>query len=139
MISHKTNAEWFTMIQECRSSGLTDKDWCRQHGVSVNTFYYNVKKLKKLAFTIPVPNSRQSVPKKQEIVSLTVTDGEKAVPGCNNYVHPFPDPSLSFIIKRNGISITCPDGISASTICSVVHALLSECQANCPAWPKSTW
>ena len=35
------------MIQECRSSGLTDKDWCREHGVSGNSFYYNVKKLKK--------------------------------------------------------------------------------------------
>ena len=81
MVSQKTNAEWFSMIQECRSSGLTDKDWCREHGVSVNSFYYNVKKLKKLAFAIPVPNRRQSNSNKQEIVPLLVDEGEKAIPG----------------------------------------------------------
>lgn len=127
MVSQKTNAEWFSMIQECRSSGLTDKEWCREHGISVNSFYYNVKKLKKLAFVIPVPNGRKSVTKKQEIVPLMIEEGEKAIPGCIKYPHPVPAPSLSFIIESNGISITCPDGISASTLCSVVHALRSEC------------
>ena len=127
MVSQKTNAEWFSMIQECRSSGLTDKDWCREHGVSVNSFYYNVKKLKKLAFAIPVSNRRQSNSNKQEIVPLLVDEGEKAIPGWLKSSHPVPVPSLSFVIESNGISITCPDGISASTLCSVVHALRSEC------------
>jgi acetylglutamate kinase len=127
MISQKTNEEWFSMIQECRSSGRTVKEWCQEHAISVNSFYYNTRRLRKLAFTMPVANDRQSVLKKQEIVPLTVTGDEGAIPGYTGHSRPVSSSALSFIIESNGISITCPDGISASTICSVVHALRSGC------------
>ena len=26
------------LINECRSSGMTDSDWCREHGIAVSTF-----------------------------------------------------------------------------------------------------
>lgn len=127
MVSQKTDAEWFSMIQECRSSGRTVKEWCQEHAISVYSFYYNARRLRKIGFTIPVSSNRQSVLQKQEIVPLTVTGDEGAIPGCIRHSHPVSCAALSFVIEGNGISITCPDGISASTICSVVHALRSGC------------
>ena len=32
--------EQLKLINECRSSGMTDIDWCREHGIAVSTFYY---------------------------------------------------------------------------------------------------
>ena len=31
--------EWGVAIQECRSSGLSVREWCRQRGVTTTTYY----------------------------------------------------------------------------------------------------
>ena len=46
--------EQLKLINECRTSGMTDIDWCREHGIAVSTFYYWVKQLRKKAAQIPV-------------------------------------------------------------------------------------
>ena len=38
--------EQLKLINECRTSGMTDIDWCRKHGIAVSTFYYWVKQLR---------------------------------------------------------------------------------------------
>lgn len=127
MALHETTDVWVSMIQECRSSGQTVKEWCREHDISVNSYYYNLRKLRKLALTMPVSSAQQSPHRKQEIVQLTVAASERTIPGGAGQHAPFSCPELSFTIECNGISVTCPDGISASTICSVVHALRPGC------------
>ena len=37
---------WAIVIQECRASGLTNKEFCRQHGISEKSYYYWLKKLR---------------------------------------------------------------------------------------------
>ena len=37
---------WALLIQECQSSGLTNKEFCRQRGVSEKSYYYWLKKLR---------------------------------------------------------------------------------------------
>ena len=32
-------AEQIRLINECRQSGMTDADWCRENGIAVSTFY----------------------------------------------------------------------------------------------------
>jgi transposase-like protein len=39
--------EQLKLINECRSSGMTDSDWCREHGIAVSTFYYWIKQLRR--------------------------------------------------------------------------------------------
>ena len=34
--------EQLKLINECRSSGMTDIDWCREHGIAVSTFYTSI-------------------------------------------------------------------------------------------------
>ena len=38
--------QWATAIQECKASGLTNKEYCIQHGLSEKSFYYWQKKLR---------------------------------------------------------------------------------------------
>ena len=44
---------WLELISQCRSSGLTDRQWCIQNGIPTSTFYYHVKALRKKACEIP--------------------------------------------------------------------------------------
>ena len=32
-------AEQIRLINECRKSGMTDADWCRENDIAANTFY----------------------------------------------------------------------------------------------------
>ena len=38
--------QWAAAIQECKASGLTNKEYCIQHGLSEKNFYYWQKKLR---------------------------------------------------------------------------------------------
>ena len=42
-----TIQEKFELIMECRNSGLSDYQWCKQHGLSPSTFYGYVKQVRK--------------------------------------------------------------------------------------------
>ena len=50
-------AEQIRLINECRQSGMTDADWCRENGIAVSTFYNWVSRCRKTAADqIPAPN-----------------------------------------------------------------------------------
>ena len=34
-IYRRTEEDWFQLIQECRTSGLSDKEWCRQNNITI--------------------------------------------------------------------------------------------------------
>ena len=34
---------WLELISQCRSSGLTDRQWCVENGIPVSTFYYHIR------------------------------------------------------------------------------------------------
>lgn len=35
----RSDEEWLSLIQQCRSSGFSDRVWCEQNDISINTFY----------------------------------------------------------------------------------------------------
>ena len=39
-------AEWARDVKECRSSGMTVKDWCASKGLNINTYRYRYRKLR---------------------------------------------------------------------------------------------
>ncbi len=49
----RNDQEWLELIQECRTSGLSDREWCQMHSISINTFYNKVSDLRKKAYEIP--------------------------------------------------------------------------------------
>ena len=49
--------EQIRLINECRHSGMTDADWCRENDIAVSTFYNWVSRCRKAAADqIPAPN-----------------------------------------------------------------------------------
>ena len=38
--------QWVHMIQECKSSGLTVDDWCKQNELKRSNYYYRLKKVR---------------------------------------------------------------------------------------------
>ena len=126
----RTDDEWFRIIQECRSSGLSDKDWCREQGISASTFYYNIRKLRKLACEVPAHNEQPVPAPPQEVVQLRISDDEIALPNIKeDAIHPEGAQGLTEAIRIEcgGISVTCPDGTSSAMVCSVIRALQHGC------------
>ena len=37
---------WAMVIQECNNSGLSNREFCRQRGISEKTYYYWLRKLR---------------------------------------------------------------------------------------------
>lgn len=60
-MSQKIDTEkTLALITECRQSGLTDREWCLEHGINLSTFYSWIKKLKKrTSLEIPPAQSTQ--------------------------------------------------------------------------------
>ena len=71
-------AQQLEYIFECRNSGLSDYQWCNEHGIHPGTFYNWVSKLKKAGYQdIPDPMSRLEYKSaKQEVVKLDIAAEE---------------------------------------------------------------
>lgn len=70
-----TPDEQYQLIMECRSSGLSDYQWCTKHGINPGTFYNWVKRLRKTArYDIPPAASCGSyaASEKQDVVKLEI-------------------------------------------------------------------
>ena len=39
-------AQWSQIIRECRESGLSNREFCRQRGITEKSFYYWLKKIR---------------------------------------------------------------------------------------------
>lgn len=65
----RTDQEWLNLIQECRTSGLTDKEWCEQHHIQCSNFYYHIRQLRKKACEIP-DNPVSSSQEHHEVVAI---------------------------------------------------------------------
>ena len=56
---------WSELITECQSSCMTVKAWCELHDVNVKSYYYWLRKIRKLSLeNAPVPTG--SIPTKPE-------------------------------------------------------------------------
>ena len=72
----RSDEEWFHIINECRRSGLSDSQWCKQHDIRDSTFFCAVSRLRKKAYAIPDRNRSidvlsESLPK-QDVVRIDI-------------------------------------------------------------------
>ena len=88
--------EWAARIQDCRSSGLSVRAWCRQQGVTAATYYRWERELLAAAGTVPQPKvpavtfaelpTPQQASRKIAECSATLRVGSASLdiyPGCN--------------------------------------------------------
>ncbi len=78
MRSKFTKQQKFDLIMECRTSGLSDYAWCKQHDIQCSTFYDWVKQLKRDGANVPDRAGRDSYhsTQKPDIVKLEIVDEE---------------------------------------------------------------
>lgn len=75
----RTEAEWNDIIRRCKQSGLSDRAWCGQNGISTTSFYRYLRKFH--AQTGPETGSAMipkkelsSVPEVHDVVPLIIMD-----------------------------------------------------------------
>lgn len=100
----RTDQEWMALIQECRTSGLTDKAWCEQHHIQRSNFYYHIRRFRSMACEIP-DNPMSSCPEQHEVVAIdfsgadTVAVGEQLPDRTTVSARPFVWSFLVFLWK----------------------------------------
>ena len=72
-------AEWADKISQCRESGLTVSEWCRQNSINPKTYYYHLRKIRKeICEQIPVPV--MTVPEESHSVKVNISDMIAEIP-----------------------------------------------------------
>ena len=71
--NRKPDSEWLDVIQECRTSGLSDTAWCHKNNIPPSTFYSVIKRLRRKACAIPEAHAeiRSDV---QEVVPISFNE-----------------------------------------------------------------
>ena len=86
---------WFQIIRECQSSGMSNKEYCRQQGISEKSDYYWLRKLRNVA--------AESIP---QIVEVKTPANEDKV-----------------YIRFRGAELTLPAGTNVEAIAAVLRSL----------------
>ena len=129
MNAARTRDEWFSIIQECRSSGLSDKVWCREHDIPLSSFYYNMRQLRNQARDIPLSEGRtKPAAIIQEIVPLQIYDEVPVKHVASPHVmHMAQGITPSVCISNGDITITCMSDTPEVLISSIIRTLQTRC------------
>lgn len=73
---------WALVIQECKASGMTNKEFCELRGVSEKSFYYWQKKLRTMLVEAAAPQLVQleSAPEPAESLQISFRGAELKLP-----------------------------------------------------------
>ena len=127
----RSDQEWITLIQDCRSSGMSDKDWCERHQIPKSTFYHHVRQLKKSACQIQERTCKLPTPI-QQVVELSFVEEElqadKSVQTHNDSFVSDEDTSVSVITVHIGsITIDITNKAAEDTIKNTLKWLPHLC------------
>ena len=73
---------WAMLIQECKASGMTNKDFCLQRGVSEKSFYYWQRKFREQVIEATAPQlvPLEPLPKQTELLQISFRGAELKLP-----------------------------------------------------------
>ena len=73
---------WAMVIQECNNSGLSNREFCRQRGISEKTYYYWLRKLRSQMAEAAGPQLVQldSVPVADDMLQIQYRGAELKLP-----------------------------------------------------------
>ena len=108
---------WLELITQCRSSGLTDRQWCLENRIPVSTFYYHVRALRKKACTIP--ETVDASAQKQEVVQIPLWETEQ------NPSDPVALPTPSVCLELQGIRVEIHEQAGADVIRNTLLGIFS--------------
>ena len=88
--------QWTQIILECQNSGLSNKEYCRQKGISEKTYYYWLRKLRTTA--------AEGMPQIVEMEAPVAKEDK-------------------VYIRFRGAELTLPGGTNADAIAAILHGL----------------
>ena len=106
--------QWTALIRDCKSSGMKVEAWCAANGVSRDSYYYWLRKIRKAAIE---QNEPHDVPAK----STTVTFNRLELPGMVQQTQP------SVTLKLPSAILEITNDISLQTLEAVLLALKETC------------
>lgn len=119
MSTTSNDEHWLKLITQCRSSGLTDRQWCMENGIPVSTFYYHVRALRKKACV--VPEAVDAAAQKQEVVPIPLWEMEQHTSDTAALHMP------SICLEMQGIRIQIHEQAGADVIRNTLLALRQLC------------
>lgn len=73
---------WAMVIQECKASGLTNREFCRQRGISEKSYYYWLRKLRgQMVEAVPQLAPLDPIPAQDDILQIQYRGAELRLPG----------------------------------------------------------
>ena len=123
----RSDQEWLALFQECRTSGMTDKDWCEMNGISASSFYNKISKLRKKNYDI-LTATKTSARSVQEVVPLEIVNETSSTYECRK---PIGSQLTEFIpavvIHAKNFSIQISNDAAKDTILSTLLAVEQLC------------
>lgn len=123
-----TSDEQYHLVMECRSSGLSDYQWCTEHGIKPGTFYNWVSRLRKNAcYDIPPAASRScyAPAEKQEVVKLDILPEQSVRMAGSEDAHVLHESSMLPVIEISGGTsvIRITNDISPQLLSCILHTV----------------
>lgn len=125
----RSDQEWMDLIQDCRTSGMTDKAWCEEHGIQTSKFYYHIRRLRGKACVIP---ENALVPARQEhheMVSIHFPEADslQTMEEPVRNAAGFYDDQTAIRLSFHGASLEITNHAAGGTIAAVLAALEEIC------------
>lgn len=114
---------WMDLINRCRTSGLTDYEWCCQNNIPSSTFYYHVKMLRRKACSLPDPASADTSVKQDVVQVFMAPEETNLIPSGLEQ----PSSFTALRINFQGICLELTNEASEKIIASTLRVLQSLC------------
>ena len=115
------------LIMECRKSGLSDYQWCKQNGIHPGNFYNWVSKLRKRGYTFPDSETRlNAVPNIQEVVKVDLIqpqDSSLKVEHNVSLIEQTDPPTVAAELLVGGVTLRFFNGADEKLIQSTLQCL----------------
>ena len=119
--------EQIRLINECRQSGMTDADWCRENDISVSTFYNWVSRCRKAAADqIPPPNyGHCEIPRsKQDVVPIDIVSDHLPEQHTASQMHQTnPDNSHTIEVSMNDVIILISNDANPALLTRILRLI----------------
>ena len=101
-------ANWASIISECSQSTLTKLEWCRQNGISIKSFYYWQRKLRKEAVQVS-----GELPAARAFAEVTVHPVQEA---------DMPPDGVAAVLHKSGMHIEIMNTVSEDFLTKLMRA-----------------
>ena len=120
--------QWFELIQQCRTSGLDDREWCAQNNVPVSTFYNAVSRCRRLAGSpaIPAPQTKHRN-EMHEVVPISFDDCKNDIVDSINASEIQISNSVAIELVVNGYRLNILNAADKNTIRNTILVLQELC------------